>query len=155
VCTSRVLRRRRVCDAGPQTGLRLHPRASRRPRGRPPQPNIMPPMPCRNTTSPLVLSFFFSPQCSPWDDAFPAFQVPAGVAIGWARAAGGGSRCHCKAARPDDFRIFSHPALCLHPPYQAKGFFKVVTSRTDPHRSSFKPGPAKQSCTPSLILRSP
>jgi hypothetical protein len=40
-------------------------------------------------------------------------------------------------------------------PLRGQGIFKVVTSRTDPRRSSSKPGPAKQSCTPSLILRSP
>jgi hypothetical protein len=71
VCVSsyELLRRRRVCDAGPQTSLRPYPR------------NAMP--------EHILLTdvkLLFSPPCSPWDEALPDTYAQARVAIGWERA---------------------------------------------------------------------
>ncbi|KAE9375073.1 hypothetical protein N431DRAFT_224239 [Stipitochalara longipes BDJ] len=170
VRTSHVLRQRRVCDAGLQTGVRQQPRPVRRPRSAPATPsqqrappkhdqrppNIMlPPEQTRPTCVKLLSASFLHPSVPP--------MQPMGRRLSERSCCGRGHdwlRCWregdlpavtARSPRPDDLRIFKHPVR----PWAAKGFFKVATSRTDPRRSSLQPGPAKDCCTPSLILRSP
>lgn len=137
VSSCEVLRRRRVCDAGPQTGLRPHSRAFRRPRGIPRHQTSCPPMPCRNTSSPLALSFIFRPNAAHGTKPFRPFMLKPGSRLAERARTRGGSRCHCKLPRPDDFRIFSQPAA----KDTAEGFFLRLLR---PHRSSLEPGPAKE-----------
>ena len=139
--TSDVLKHRRVCDAGPQTGL-IHDPSPSDDRLPAPRPNIMPQ---QNKQAPLLFKLLFLHQCSPWDEAFPNQYAYSRVTIGWP---GGAWRRiplsipGAKTRRP--YRIFSHPAG----PYWPRAVFEVVPMRTGRRRSSSHPGPAKMSCTP-------
>jgi hypothetical protein len=153
---SHILRQRRVCDACPQTSVRQHPVLSddREPPPRPASPPKSNKTSCcrRNRSGPVALSSFSWPNAAHGTTHFRNAHACSRPAIGRTECAEGDHPAvNARSPTPDGLRILHHPVR----PCEAKRFFKVVTSRTDPRRSSLQPGPAKHSCTPSLILRFP